>query len=104
MAEVFVDLASLEAAAQHSEEASGIGGELGVGDALDTVQTAVEGGDAGPVAAKAGVYVDDLAKKLSQALHEFGNALKTSKSHYDKTDGSASVSFDGFKKALGEKK
>lgn len=30
MAEVFVDLTSLEAAAQHSEEASGIGGELGV--------------------------------------------------------------------------
>ena len=96
MSELYADLDSIGTAATNASSAAGYAGDMNVSDGLSGVSTAMQGGSSGSSATSAGTYMDDLAKKLSDGLTEYSEALTSAKNDYNNTDESASIAFTNF--------
>lgn len=91
-----VDLDTLIAASERSENA---GKEvLGVKGStpLASVAYALPSGSSGEAAALAGPHMDAMAKRISVSLEAFSTALKNATGEYSAADENTSVDFDEF--------
>ena len=100
MSQLVVELAHLDAVAQHSADAATRSGQLKVEDGLEKVKTAMRGGDSGDAATDAGRHVDDMSKRMARGLEVFTQAVRDARNDYGEVDHSTRIDFSQLRGAL----
>ncbi|RTE50599.1 hypothetical protein [Actinobaculum sp. 352] len=92
VSEVYVEVASLEAAARSAESASDEADGIRVTAETNSVEEAMEGSVAASTVESATEAVDALGTRLRNVLSEFSSALTVAKEGYSLTTGPTSIS------------
>ncbi|AWE41797.1 MULTISPECIES: hypothetical protein [unclassified Actinobaculum] len=100
MSELYVDRASLSAAASNAGNASDDVAGVKITGGMTDVSTGMPGASALDSTSPVGEAVDAMAKKLSEALTEYSTALTSAMESYTAADNKTSIDFAAFDKVV----
>ncbi len=100
MSELYVDTASLSAAASTANNASDDVTGVKITSGMTDVSTGMPGASALDSTSSVGETVDAMAKRLSEALSEYSAALTGAMDAYTAADNKTSIDFAAFDKVV----